>query len=155
MYVNGPLATNGLGSVRVFESKRQGDVYFNFNLAPGRMAGAQMIVELGPQNETRTQKGGAVGGPQGGRKLIRYMVLLHIFHRSMMAHAEDGGADLDGLLEAFYNLIRTDHTLGGAVVQAGESPYGIRTSPPALNIANNKVESYVAISFEADVEIVA
>ena len=113
--------------------------------------GAQMIVEVGPQVERRTMRGGAIGG----RKNVAYMVMLNIFHRSVAPHAEDATDDMDVLLEAIYDLIRADKTFGKIVIQAGETNYGIRTSPPALNIEDNIVLTYVAVSFEAEMEIVA
>lgn len=140
-----------MGSVRRAEPKRAADVMFDFKLAPGRSMGAQMIVELGPQRETRGQRGGAIGG----RKNIAYMVLLNIFHRSMAPHSEDATDDMDLLVEAIYDLIRTDKTFNNTVVSSGETHYGIRTSPPAIDINDQRVLTYVAVSFESEVEIVA
>lgn len=115
------------------------------------MMGAEMIVEIPEDVEARSAKAGATGG----EKIIRYSVVLHIFHESKMPHSEDAGNDVNALIEAVKDRIRADRTLGGIVVQAGESERGIHTVKPPPDMTDERVSTYVQMGFEADVYIIA
>lgn len=110
-----------------------------------------MIVDLGDANETRDARAGAVSGI----KNVRYETTLHLFHKAWTEHSEDAGTDLSLLIEAVLDAIRADRTLGGAVFQAGESSRGITTHRPPPELDGDKTNSYVQISFDADVKIIA
>jgi hypothetical protein len=110
-----------------------------------------MIVDLGEALETRDARAGAVLGI----KNIRYACDIHVFHKAWMEHAEDAGADMDLLHEAILDSIRADRTLGGALFQAGESARGIESHRPPPELDGDKTNSYLMISFDADVKIIA
>lgn len=112
--------------------------------------GAYMTVEIGDDTEIRR----AIPA-QNGRKRITYNVNLHLFHLAHMQHAEDAEADVNGLIEAVKNQIRGDVTLGGICYQAGENRAGIRTRVGQSINDKEIVATYVRITLQAEVEIVA
>jgi hypothetical protein len=154
---NGPLQSYGLSTVRAFQPKAAADTDFTFGQAAGRGMGAYMVVWIHPTIELRDQRGGALGGGSvtSGRKIIKYTITLEFFHLAYEGHAEDAGADVDTLIEAVHDLIRGDKTLGSAVVQAGESAFGMRTATPPPVIKDQVTETRFTVSFEADVLITA
>jgi len=119
--------------------------------AVGRGMGAYMIVELPSDVERRE----ALGGATSGIKRIVYRVVLHVFHLAHKAHAEDAEKDVDLLTEAIKDLIRADSTLGAAVFQAGETPFGIQTEILPSDLTEEITGTYFSLTFEADVHIVA
>ena len=144
------LLAAGLSTVRAHESKRVSDQDYVLNQAAGRGMGAYMFVAI-PSDDERRQ---AI--PAGsGRKHIVYAVVLHIFHLAHKTHAEDAEADVNGLIEAVKQQIRGDVTLGGICYQAGESRKGIATRVYPSEAPKEITGTYVQMSFEAEVEIVA
>lgn len=148
---SGPLLGNGLSTVRAYQSKRVNDSDYVLGQAAGRGMGAYMIVELPADTERRE----ALGGPTSGIKRIVYRTVLHVFHLAHKAYAEDAEQDVDLLAEAIKDLMHTDRTLGGAVFQAGETPFGIQTEIFQSDMSEEITGTYFTITFEADVHIVA
>jgi hypothetical protein len=131
-------------------------------MEPGRNMGAFMVVELGPDQERREAIAGApvTDGSgniiAGGIKRDDYRVMLQVFHMSQMDYTEDAVTDLNLLVEAIKQHIRTDRTLNGICTQAGESRYGIQTSTgkPGLD-KNERTGIWAQIQFEVMTQFVA
>jgi hypothetical protein len=153
---NGPLFSSGLSTVRAYRSKRLSDEEYVLGQAAGRGMGAYMIVEMPSSIEIRRTLPAVTG-----RKRKTYTVNLHTYHLAYQDHAEDAEADCDALSEAIEDLIHADVTLGTAtssgamIYQAGESHMGIRTAILPSATIKEKTKTYIRISFEAEVEIVA
>lgn len=118
--------------------------------AAGRGMGAYMVVELGDDQEIRRAK-----PAYSGRKRVTYAVNLHLFHLAHIAHAEDAEADVNGLIEAVKTYFRGDITLGQICYQAGESPNGLKTKVTPSMVDKEIVGTYVRITFDAEVQIIA
>lgn len=146
----GPLNNYGLSTVRAYTSKRLNDQDYVLGQAIGRGMGAYMIVEVPSDVERRE----ALGGATSGIKRIVYKTVLHVFHLAHKAHSEDAERDVDELAEAIKDRIRADRTLGGAVFQAGETPFGIQTEIFPSDLTDEITGTYFSITFEADVHIV-
>lgn len=141
-----PLAAQGLGGVRPYFAKRTDDADFTRGLTVGRSMGAIMLVHLPFVRARRI----ALGGPTSGIKSKPYSVQLHVFHYAQVPHAEDAQADLDVLLQAIEDRIQGDRTLGGAVVEAGESESGITIEADIPVIKpNDATECYAVVTFDA------
>jgi hypothetical protein len=146
-----PLATSGLAGVRPYWPLRITDQERFETLTAGRGMGAIMGVHLPDTMERRI----ALGGPTSGIKRHTLSVQLAVFHLALLPSAsptQDAQTDLDDLIEAIVARIHGDRTLGGAVVEAGESPAGIRVSSAVpVNEPATRVMQDVVISFDADV----
>jgi hypothetical protein len=153
VYRPGPLLPYGLATVRAYLPKRAADTDYTAGLPAGRAMGAYAVVHLGDTVERRV----AIGGATSGWKHRAYQVTLHVYHLAMTALAEDAQADLDLLLEQITALVHGDRTLGGAVLQAGESPAGIRTTlrQPAYDQGSEHIRTYASVGFDADVYLEA
>ena len=116
-----PLVLSGLAGVRPYWTTRFEDRDFLAGLTDGRGMGAVMSVHIAQDSERRI----ALGGPTGGFKARPLQLELWVWHYARTAVIEDAQADLDDLLDAIVNRIHGDRTLGGAVVEAGESQRGI------------------------------
>jgi hypothetical protein len=148
--------------VRKAFPKRLNDNDFTAGMPAGRNMGAFMVVELGNDQERRE----AIAGPpvtdgsgnivSGGIKRDDYRVTLQVFHMSQMDYTEDAVDDVDKLIEAIKQRIRTDRTLGGVCTQAGESSFGIQTSvgKPGLD-KNERTGIWFQIQFEVMTQFVA
>jgi hypothetical protein len=149
---SGPLQSYGLSTVRKHQPKRMPDVDYVMGQSAGRGMGAVMIVELPLDTETRQAK-----PAYAGRKRVLYQVVLHVFHFGWQPHAEDAQEDAEDLIEAIKDLMHSDITLGGipGLYQSGESRTGIRTRIFPSDISEEKVATYLTITFDAEVEIVA
>ncbi len=123
-----PLAASGLAGVRAHWSNRYADQDYFIGLADGRLMGAVMSIHLAGDAERRI----ALGGPISGFKRRALAVELWVLHLSRRPTAEEAQADLDALIEAIVDRIHGDRTLGGAVVEAGESERGISTNTAAV-----------------------
>ncbi|MEU1731393.1 hypothetical protein [Streptosporangium sp. NPDC020145] len=152
-YRGGPLQPYGLATLRSFFAKRVPDTDYTAGLEPGRAMGAIGVVHLGDSVERRV----ALGGATGGWKHRVYVVTLHLYHLATTPAAEDAQADLDALLEAVADLIHTDRTLGGTVLQAGESTSGIRffLGQPEYTPPPEYIRTYASVTFDADTYIQA
>lgn len=123
-----PLAAEGLAGVKPYWSTRFEDHDYFIGLADDRFAGAVMCVHIADDAERRI----ALGGPTGGFKRRPFQVELWVFHMARTAWPEDAQEHLDDLIEAVIDRIHGDRTLGGAVVEAGESERGISTATGAV-----------------------
>ncbi|MFC5184372.1 hypothetical protein [Actinomadura harenae] len=141
-----PLAAYGLATVRNYVPKRHPDSDFTRGLTVGRGMGTVMIVDLPQQIERRI----ALGGPANGIKQDVYTVDLLLYHLAKVPHSEDAQADLDALIDAIVNWIHADRTLGGAVVDAGETSAGIVKSLGQPLISGERTEIYASIRFDAN-----
>jgi hypothetical protein len=121
-----------------------------FAQAAGRGMGTYMAVEMPEDVEIRRAIPAVTG-----RKRITYDVVLHCYHLAHMQHAEDAEADVNGVVEAIKDYIHADVTLGGVCYQAGENGAGIRTQISPSVTDEEIVGTYVRISLQAEVEIVA
>jgi hypothetical protein len=121
-----------------------------FAQAAGRGMGAYMAVEMPEDNEIRRAIPAITG-----RKRITYDVNLHCYHLAHMKHAEDAEADVNGLIEAIKAAIHADVTLGAICYQAGENGAGIRTRITPSVTDDEIVATYILITLQAEVEIVA
>lgn len=143
----------GLATVRAYVPKVAPDTDYSVGLPAGRAMGAYAVVHLGDTIERRV----AIGGPTSGWKHRLYGVTLHVYHLAQTALAEDAQADLDLLLEQVSARIHADRTLGGVVLQAGESTAGIRTTigTPSYDKGSEHIRTYASVSFDADVYLEA
>lgn len=116
------LAANGLAGVKAYYSTRITDQDYLAGLDPDRLMGAVMCVHLAESTEKRLSMG-ILDRP--------FAVDLYVWHMSVKPPSEDAQADLDDLITAVIDRIRADATLGGVVVQAGETERGITVSVPA------------------------
>ena len=123
-----PLAASGLAGVRPYWTTRFEDRDYLATLTDGRGMGAVMSVHIAEDGERRI----ALGGPTSGFKSRPLALELWVWHYARTATVEDAQADLDDLLDAIVARIHGDRTLGGAVMEAGESPRGITTSTGAV-----------------------
>lgn len=123
-----PLAVAGLAGVRPYWTTRFEDKDNLAALPAGRLMGAVMSVHIAGDAERRI----ALGGPTGGFKKRALAIELWVWHVARTNVTEDAQADLDDLIEAIRTHIHGDRTLGGAVVEAGESERGIATSTGAV-----------------------
>ena len=121
LYRPGPLLVNGLATVRAYFEKRVPESDYTIGLDPARGMGAVMVVQLGTVTETRA----AAGGANSGWKKRLYQVVLNVYHFGTPAHPSDAQVEVDELIDAIIDLIHADRTLGGTVMEAGESPRGI------------------------------
>lgn len=146
LYRPTPLADAGLAGVMPYWRVRMDDSFYQQAIAPGRQAGALMVIHLPNESEKRI----AMGGPTAGVKAQKFNVMLSVYHRAEMYDPEDAQADLDDLIEAIRQRIHGDRTLGGAVVEAGEGERGIDTATgvPTIEPAT-RVEQDALISFDA------
>lgn len=152
-YRPGPLIGSGLTTVRAYPAKAVPDADYTAGLASGRAMGTVGVVHLGDSTERRV----AIGGATGGWRHRVYQATLHLYHLANTPGMEDAQADLDALLEAVVTRIHGDRTLGGAVMQAGESTAGIRCflGLPELSPPPERVKTYASVSFDADVYLEA
>lgn len=127
-----------------------------FEGAPqGTPSGSVIYVEVFDSHETRD----AYGGPLAGKKRITHIVRLHLLFRSRQRKAEDAMDDHDDQLEAILARVRSDRTLGTALLpspllQAGEGDYGIRAqSGLPKTVGTGTVQVWTAIDFEAQEQI--
>lgn len=116
-----PLAASGLAGVRPYWTTRFEDKDYVATLTAGRDMGAVMSVHIAQDSERRI----ALGGPTGGFKSRPVQLELWVWHYARTPAVEDAQADMDDLLDAIVGRIHGDRTLGGAVVEAGESQRGI------------------------------
>lgn len=160
-YRGGPLAMNGLGTVRAGYPKEL-NMKDAFEGAPaGRMSGAFMIVDLGNDQEIRQAIAGApetdASGDivAGGIKQINYQVSLDVYHISQEPYAEDAQVDVNQLIEAVKQRIRVDRTLGGICMDAGETRNGIKTlRRHSGQDANKRTLTSFSIMFEVRVNFI-
>jgi hypothetical protein len=143
-----PLASAGLAGVRPYWTRQFKDEDYTTSLAPGSLMGAVMCVHLPGQQERRI----AMGGPISGIKRDTSAIELWVFHLAVDPYPEAAQAHLDDLIDAIKTLIHGDRTLGGAVVEAGESSRGISTSTglPVVEPSTRILQECV-ITFDADV----
>lgn len=112
-YAGGPVA--GLNMFYTgFPSKFPGSYFFE-GQPPGTKAGSIAIIALGEPQEERL----SFGGP-GAWWRVAHPVVMHIYHKSNAAHAEDALASLRAVQDAIRDRLRADTTLGGRVFSAGE-----------------------------------
>lgn len=147
------LAAEGLAGVRPYWTERFRDPDYVASLTAGSTMGAVMCVVLGDQDEGRI----AMGGPTSGIKEDFTAVELWLFHLAMAQYEEDAQIHFDALLDAVKALIRTDRTLGGTVVQAGEGGrMHTRTGLPNFEPgAPPRITQEAVITFRADLYISA
>lgn len=152
---SGPLASAGLSTVRAYPSKRISDKEYVMEAAEGRGMGAAMVVELPKDREYRV----GLGGAHSGEKRIDYDTVLAVFHLAHMQHAEDAGQDVDLLIEAIKDQIRSDRTLGGICIEAGETQddfaRGIEVDVGQPEVFEERVLTSFTIAFSTVVYIVA
>lgn len=121
LYRPTPLAAVGLAAVAPYFSQRFDDKDKAIvGLADGRGRGAIMSVHLSGHTETRHSIGGIMRVP--------YAVQLYLWHAALIPTTQDAQEDLDDLVQAVTDRIRSDPTLGGAAVQAGEGTGGLSVS---------------------------
>ncbi|TDB86275.1 hypothetical protein E1264_18445 [Actinomadura sp. KC216] len=123
-----PLVASGLAGVRPYWTTRFQDQDYTATLADGRGMGGVMSIHIANDSERRI----ALGGPTGGFKSRPVALELWVWHMARTPATEDAQADLDDLLDAIVERIHTDRTLGGAVVEAGESQRGIQRATAAV-----------------------
>ncbi|WP_067483771.1 hypothetical protein [Actinomadura hibisca] len=144
-----PLAAAGLAGVRPYWTTRFEDRDATAGLSEGRGMGAVMAVHLSGDAERRI----AFGGSTSGFKRRALAVELWVWHMARAASVEDAQADLDRLIDAIVSRIHGDRTLGGAVVEAGESERGISTNTGAVPMVEPgtppTVRQEAVISFDA------
>lgn len=146
---SGPLTAYGLSTVRAYTPKRESDEDYVIEQAAGRGMGAAMVVEIPHDKEHRA----GIAGAHGGVKQIDYDVVLAVFHLAHMDHAEDAGQDVDLLIEAIKDHIRSDRTLGGICKQAGEDETGIETIVEPYEMWNERIMTTFTVQFMAQVFI--
>jgi hypothetical protein len=105
--------------------------------------GAMMAVHLAEYTERRLTTGGFMDVP--------YEISLYVYHLAMGPKVETSQAALDDLVQAVIDKMRGDSTLGGAVVQAGETARGITVSmsTPVTEPATRTMQDAV-VSFSAN-----
>lgn len=118
-----PLAAQGLAGVRPYFETRVADHEYFTDLTAGRDMGAVMSVHIAEYTEKRLTSGGFMDVP--------YEINLYLFHLARKPKPEDAQEDLDRLIQAVVDRIRSDPTLGGVVTQAGETGRGISVSMSA------------------------
>ncbi|WP_433465705.1 hypothetical protein [Spirillospora sp. CA-128828] len=123
-----PLVASGLAGVRPYWVNRFEDRDFLATLAADRGMGAVMSIHIAGDSERRI----ALGGPTSGFKARPVQLELWVFHMARTSVSETAQADLDDLLDAIVDRIHSDRTLGGTVVEAGESPRGITRNTGAV-----------------------
>ena len=155
---SGPLLSNGLSTVRAYQSKRINDMDYVQGQAAGRGMGAAMVIEM---NETRNNTLTVGQKPTlGGQRHLVYPVQCHFFHMAHQNYAEDAEADVDALAEAVQDLIYTDFTLGTGgtsppmIYQAGIDSAGIRTLIDPSQMAKEITVTHFRVNFNAEVQIV-
>jgi hypothetical protein len=157
--IDGPLQANGLSAVYPRWAKRLPDSNFFLFPEPARSMGTIMVVHLPRLNERRIALAGNLPGVQQnvGTKQDRMMIELHLYHLAQVDYAEIAEADFEQMIDAVYNQIETDPMLGGAVIGAGETPYGIESTlnPPVVQEKPERIEQYAKISFQADFFFIA
>lgn len=152
---NGPLVSNGLGTVKLTWPKRVNDADFTFGMPAGRSMGALMIVHLGFSQIVRRSKGGPPVGPSGaltagGIKFKQYRATLRGYHMAQKGYDEDAMADVDMLTQAIEDFIEADRTLGGICTDSGNiGRFGIQTTigEPGYD-ANERTGITFQIAFE-------
>lgn len=146
-----PLAADGLAGVRPYWTTRFEDRDFLAGLTAGRGMGAVMSIHISGDSERRI----ALGGPTSGFKARPVALELWVWHYARTTVIEDAQADLDDLLDAIVARIHGDRTLGGAVVEAGESQRGIQRNTGAVPQAEPgtppTVRQEAVISFDATI----
>lgn len=142
--INGPLYSNGLSAVYDRFPKRIPDSNYTLYTG-GRAMGAIMVVHIPKLSERRL----AIAAYQG-TKQVDVSVTLHLYHLATQKHAETAEQDLEQLLDAIYAMTDADKTLGGVVIDAGESAYGIQSEMgvPVMKDPPERVEQYASVSFE-------
>lgn len=122
------LTASGLAGVRAYWTTRFEDKDYLATLTADRGMGAVMSVHIAQESERRI----ALGGPTGGFKSRPVQLELWVWHYARTPQVEDAQADMDDLLDAIVDRIHGDRTLGGAVVEAGESQRGIDVKTGAV-----------------------
>lgn len=107
--------------------------------AVGQTSGACLVVFISREVETRVAL--------GGKKRVDYVVELHVFHRSVDPDSTVAMASFDTLVEALKTRLRSDHTLGGTIWEAGELSLTGEYGEPALNV--DVTETWGSLSFSA------
>jgi hypothetical protein len=141
-----PLAAQGLAGVRpYFETRFKDHEYFE-TLTAGRKMGALMCMHVAEYTEKRLTTGGFMDVP--------YEVHLYLWHLARKSdRIEEAQEDLDRLIQAVIDRIRTDPTLGGVVTQAGETARGITVSmstpvsEPATTVRQEATISFAANAY--------
>ncbi len=146
VYRPGRLLDYGLSTDRAYAGRaRTPETDYTTGLDPARGMGARMIVALPTGTERRASL--------GGWKALTFQVTLGLTHLGTVPHPERAQDDLDELLEAVVALVRADPTLGGCVLQAGESQRGIVTTAgePLFEGDASRTLITASIGFDADV----
>lgn len=161
-YIEGPLQSSGLSAVYPRWAKRIPDQnYFLFsNLqSTARGMGAVMVVHIPQLGERRIALNANSAGhvTNSGTKQDNMRVELHIYHLSQQNYLEPAEIDMEQLIDAIYNLIETDVTLGGAAIQAGEDSFGIQSvlNTPVFQDKPERCEQYAKITFNAQFFFIA
>jgi hypothetical protein len=152
VYRSGPLQVNGLATTRAYWEKRIETADYLYGLDPARGMGAVVWVQLGQVSETRR----ALGGETSGWRERVYAVVLHVYHYGTSPRPEVAQGDVDQLIDAIIDLIHADRTLGGTVMEAGESRRGIVSSAD-LPVYTEPERSFIraSVSFDATVYVQA
>lgn len=146
VYRPGRLLDYGLSTVRAYAGRaRTPETDYTAGLDPARGMGARMVVALPTVTERRVSL--------GGWKALTFQVTLGVTHLGTVPHPELAQDDLDELLEAVVGLVRADPTLGGCVLQAGESQRGIVTtcSEPLIEGDASRTLINASVAFDCDV----
>lgn len=160
LYQGGTLTQYGMGAVSTGYVKRIG-MQQMMKAAAGTSYGALVVVAFDADNEVHRSMAGlpvVEGGSivSGGHELITYRILLDGYFMAQKAYAQAAELALDNLIEQTKNQIRVDPTLGGIVLNAGKTPFGIKTTDghPGMD-DNDRVGIWFTIRFEAQVDIIA
>jgi hypothetical protein len=161
-YIQGPMESYGVSAVYPRWAKRLPDsnfFLFSNEQSTARAMGACIVVHIPKLKERRLAVAANIPGVQQnvGTKQDRMLVELHIYHLAQQDYAEPAEQDLEGIIDEIYNMIETDVTLGGCVIGAGETQYGIASvmNPPVTQDAPERIEQYAKVSFECDFFFVA
>ncbi|WP_030237905.1 hypothetical protein [Streptomyces sp. NRRL S-350] len=145
---------HGVGVVRRAFAKADDHADYYRGMPPGTRTGCQIVITIPDQSEYRETV-----GPEGvGLMRVLYTVELNVFIRSECEYAEDAQDDVYALRDALLARLRSDHTLGGCVFQAGEAVAGgsaaisVRYGQPSSKAQLTK--QYMQIKFTA-VELTA
>jgi hypothetical protein len=111
--------------------------------AAGRGMGAAMIVEIPHDKEVRD----SIAGKVAGIKCIDYDIVLACFHLAHEDHAEDAGDDVDLLIEAIKDRLRSDRTIGGIFNTSGQDSTGIEVIVEPAEEWHERIMTVFTIQF--------
>jgi hypothetical protein len=103
-------------------------INFEVNALPSQQSRVALVIFIESETESRIALGGFNGSDNGihaGWKRIDYTVVLQLFQHSLQRYPEDAMDDLDYVIDALKDKLRSNHTFGdptGTLVWQGAEP---------------------------------